>query len=129
MSTFASPGRSRPGSAFRAGVGMAAVALVAAACGSSGSPSAAAGHSKSPMPEMSSSMPMASPSMSMGGGMLPMGAGHMHVAITSPAAGTKVTATSLTVHVRVTGYKDTCALAGRPLMMGMEATDTGHYHV
>ena len=69
MSTFASPGRSRPGSAFRAGAGVAAVALVAAACGSSGSTSAAAGHAKSPMPEMSSSMPMASPSMSMGGGM------------------------------------------------------------
>ena len=59
---------------------------------------------------------MASPSMSMGGGMLPVGAKHMHVAITSPMTGMKVTGTSVTVHVRVTGYKDTCALAGRPLM-------------
>jgi hypothetical protein len=33
------------------------------------------------------------------------------------------------VHVAVTGYKDTCALAGRPLMGGMMATETGHYHV
>src|SRR5215831_10782306 len=128
MFTFASRGRSWPGSAFRAGAGVAAVAL-AAACGSSGQPPAAGAQAKSPMPEMSSSMPMASPSMSMGGGMLPMGAERMHVAITSPAAGTKVTATSVTVHVKVTGYKDTCALAGRPLMSGMEATATGHYHV
>src|SRR5215467_1119393 len=129
MAKYASPGRSWQGSALRVGVGMAAVALVAAACGSPGSTSAAAGHAKSPMPKMSSEMPMPSPSMSMGGGMLPMGAKHMHVAVTSPASGTKVTANSVTVHVRVTGYKDTCALAGRPLMVGMEATATGHYHV
>jgi hypothetical protein len=128
MSKYASPGRPRPGSAFRAGVGAAAVALVAAACGSSGSTSAAAGHSRSPMPEMSSSMPMASPSMSMGGGMLPMGAKHMHVTIISPASGAKVTGNSLAVHVRVSGYKDTCALAGKHVM-GMEETTTGHYHV
>ena len=130
MSKCASPGRSRPCSAFRAGVGMAAVALVAAACGSSGSTSAAAGHAKSPMPEMSSSMPMASPSTSMGGGMaLPMGAKHMKVTITSPMTGMKVTGNSVTVHVQVSGYKDTCAMAGRPMMGGMEATATGHYHV
>src|SRR5215831_3623851 len=129
MSNYASPGRLRPGSAFRAGALLAAAALAAAACGSSGQPSAAASHAKSPMPEMSSSMPMPSPSTSMGSGMLPMGAKHMHVTITSPASGTKVTANSVTVHVRVTGYKDTCALAGRPLMGGMEATATGHYHV
>src|SRR5215469_13767559 len=128
MSKYAARSRLRSGSASRAGVGVAAVALAAAACGSSGSTSAAASHAKSPMPEMSSSMPMPSPSMSMGGGMLPMGAKHMHVAITSPATGTKVTATSVTVHVRVTGYKDTCALAGKHVM-GMEATATGHYHV
>src|SRR5215813_3999558 len=129
MSKYAPPGRSWPGSAFRTGVGAAAVALVAAACGSSGHPTAAGAHSKSPMSKMSSEMPMASPSMSMGGGMLPMGAKHMHVAITSPMTGMKVTGNSVTVHVRVTGYKDTCALAGRPLMGGMEATATGHYHV
>src|SRR6516164_4284278 len=129
MSTFVSPGRSRLGPAVRAGAGVAAVALVAAACGSSGGTSAAAGHAKSPMPEMSSSMPMASPSMSMGGGMaLPMGAKHMHVTITSPMTGMKVTGTSVTVHVQVSGYKDTCALAGRPLMSGMMSTETGHYH-
>src|SRR6266851_10084033 len=121
-------GRSRPGSVFRAAGGVGTLALVAAAC-SSGHPSAAASHSTSPMPEMSSSMPMASPSMSMGGGMLPMGARHMHVTIVSPASGTKVTGNSVVVHVRVSGYKDTCALAGRPLMGAMEATATGHYHV
>ena len=55
---------------------------------------------------------MASPSMSMGGGALPMGAKHMRVAITEPMAGMKVTGNSLTVHVRVSGYKDTCSLAG-----------------
>jgi hypothetical protein len=128
MSSSCSHGRSRPGSVFRGAIGVAALALVAVAC-SSGHPSATASHATSPMPKMSSSVPMASPSMSMSGGMLPMDAKHMHVAITSPAAGTKVTANSVTVHVRVTGYKDTCALAGRPLMGGMEATATGHYHV
>src|SRR6516165_8941827 len=112
MSKYASPGRSWPGSAFRTGVGAAAVAP-----------------SKSPMPEMSSSMPMPSPTSSMGSGMLPMGAKHMHVTITSPMTGMKVTGNSVTAHVRVSGYKDTCALAGRPLMGGMEATATGHYHV
>jgi hypothetical protein len=57
-----------------------------------------------------------------------MGAKHMHVTITSPAAGAKVTGNSVTVHVQVSGYKDTCALAGRPLMGAMAAA-TGHYHV
>ena len=129
MSKYASPGRLRPGSAFRAGVGVAAVALAAAACGSSGSsPSAAASHAKSPMREMSSSMPMPSSSMSMGGGMLPMGAEHMHVTITSPMTGMKVTGNSVTLQVRVSGYTDTCDLAGKHVM-GMEATTTGHYHV
>jgi hypothetical protein len=91
--------------------------------------SAAAGaRSSSPMPEMSSSVPMPSSSMSMGGGALPMGAEHMHVAIVSPAAMTKVTGNSVMVQVRVTGYTDTCALAGKHVM-GMEATTTGHYHV
>ena len=71
---------------------------------------------------------MPSPSMSMGGGMLPMGAKHMHVTIASPMTGMKVTGNSVTLHVRVTGYKDTCALAGKHVM-GMEATSTGHYHV
>src|SRR5262249_52744233 len=130
MSRYASPGRSWPGSAVRAGVGVAVLSLVAAACGSSGSTSAAAGHAKSPMPEMSSEMPMPSSFMSMGGEMaLPMGAKHMYVAIISPMMGMKVTGNSVTVHVQVTGYKDTCALAGRPLMGGMMATETGHYHV
>jgi len=128
MATSSSPGRSRPGSVLRGAVGVIALALAGAACSSLGHSSAAAGHSKSPMPEMSSSMPMPSHSMSMGGGSLPMGAKHMHVAIMSPMAGTKVTRNSVTVHVRVTGYRDTCALAGKHVM-GMEATRTGHYHV
>src|SRR5215469_4291130 len=122
-----SPGRSRPGSVFRGAVGVCALALVAAAC-SSGHPSAAAAHSSMPMPESSSAMPEASSSMSMSEGMLPMGAEHMQVAIASPASGTTVTGNSVTVHVRVTGYTDTCALAGKQVM-GMEATTTGHYHV
>src|SRR5262249_38934779 len=129
MSKYASPGRSWPGSAVRAGVGVAALSLVAAACGSSGGTTAAAGPAQSPKPQTSSEMPMPSPSMSMGGGMLPMGAKHMKVTITSPMTGMKVTGNSVTVHVQVTGYKDTCAMAGRPLMGGMEATATGHYHV
>ncbi len=128
MSKSPSPGLLRPGSALRVAVGVSALALVAAACGSSGQPSAAAGQSKSPMPEMSSSMPVASPSMSMGSGMLPMGAKHMHVTIVSPAAGSKVTGNSVTVQVQVSGYKDTCALAGKHVM-GMMGTTTGHYHV
>jgi hypothetical protein len=73
-------------------------------------------------------MPMASPSMSMGAGMLPVGARHMRVAIVSPTPGTKVTGNSVTVQVRVTGYKDTCALAGKHATV-MQATTTGHYHV
>src|SRR6266567_6673003 len=124
MSRSTSPGRVRPGSAVRAAVGVGVLALVAAAC-SSGRPSAA-GHSTSPMPKMSSPMP--SSSMPMGGGMLPKGARHMHVTILSPAPGAKVTGNSVTVHVQVAGYRDTCALAGKHVM-GMEATTTGHYHV
>src|SRR6516162_5969052 len=116
MSTSSSRGRLRPGSVLRGAAGMTALALAAAACGSSGSTSAAAGHAKSPMPEMSS-------------GMLPMGAEHMHVAVTSPMTGMTVTGNSVTLHVQATGYKDTCAMAGRQLMGGMEATATGHYHV
>src|SRR5215468_7935932 len=119
--------RSRPGSVFRSAVGVGALALVAAACSSSGHPSVAGSHAKSSVPEMSSSMPMASSSMSMAAGTLPMGAKSMHVAIVSPASGARVTGNSVTVHVRVTGYTDTCALAGKHVM-GMEAT-TGHYHV
>jgi hypothetical protein len=118
MSRSSFCGRSRPGFVFRAAAGVGTLAL-AAAC-STGHPSAAASHAKSPMPEMSSSMPMASPSMSMGGGMLPTGTRHMHVAIVSPAAGTKVTGNSVTVHVAVTGYRDTCA--GRQARDG----DGGH---
>lgn len=68
---------------------------------------------------------MPSGSMSMGGGTLPMGAKDMHVAIVSPASGTTVTANSVTVRVRVTGYKDTCALAGRPLMGGWRPPPPG----
>jgi len=128
MSKSASPGWPRPGSVFRVGTGVAALALAAAACGSSGPPSAAASHTKSAMPEMSSSTAMASPSMSMSAGALPMGAEHMHVAIVSPPAGIKVTGNSVTLQVAVTGYTDTCALAGKQVM-GMEATITGHYHV
>jgi hypothetical protein len=129
MFKSASRDRSRPGSVFRGAVGAGALALVAAACSSSsGQPSAAASHTKSPMPEMSSSMPMASPSMSMVGGALPMGAKDMRLTITAPASGIKVTGDSVTVHVMVTGYTDTCALAGKHVM-GMEATTSGHYHV
>ena len=60
--------------------------------------------------------------------MVPTGAKGMRVAIVSPASGTKVTGNSVTVQVRVTGYTDTCALAGKQVM-AMEATTTGHYHV
>ena len=73
-------------------------------------------------------MPLPSESMSMGSGSMPMGAEHMHVAIVSPAAMTKVTGNSVAVQVRATGFTDTCALAGKHLT-GMEATATGHYHV
>src|SRR5215472_12763904 len=130
MSVSSSRGRSRPGPVVRGAVGVSVLALAAAGCASSssGHPSAAGAQSKSPMSEMSSSMPMASPSMSMGGGMLPMGAKHMHVAITSPATGAKVTANGVRVHVAVSGYNDTCTLAGKHVM-GMKATATGHYHV
>src|SRR6516225_8057876 len=126
-------GRPRPGAVFRGAVGAAAAALLAcssssSSSSSSGQQSAAASHAKSAMPEMSSSMPTASSSMSMGGGALPTGAKDMRVTITSPAPGTTVTGNSVTVHVQATGYRDTCALAGKQVM-AMEATTTGHYHV
>ncbi len=72
---------------------------------------------------------MATPTMSMGHQMLPKGAKHMHVAILSPASGIKVTGNSVTVRVRVSGYRDTCALAGKPMMKPMMGMMTGHYHV
>src|SRR5260221_14295403 len=127
MSGSVSPGRGRPGAALKAAVGVGALALVAAACGSSGQPPAAAGQSKSPMPEMSSSMPMASPSMSMGGGMLPAGARHMRVAVVSPAAGSKVTGNSGAVGGGGGGHTDTLPLAGQHRMgIGGRATRPHH---
>jgi hypothetical protein len=55
---------------------------------------------------------------------LPSWADAMKVSISSPAAGTKVTANTVTLHVGTSGFQDTCAMAGKPLEQG-----TGHYHV
>jgi hypothetical protein len=46
------------------------------------------------------------------------------VSITSPASGTKVTASSVTLQVAASGYTPTCALAGKADQAG-----TGHYHI
>jgi hypothetical protein len=59
------------------------------------------------------------------GMQLPPGAEHMKVAITAPPNNTRVTANQLTLNVAVSGYTDTCDLAGKPVL---NAT-SGHYHV
>src|SRR5205823_9662200 len=93
-----------------------AFALLAAACGggSGSSSTAGASPSESMMPSKMAHGPM----------MLPPYAKRMKVSITSPSSGTTVTANSVTVGVSVSGYTDSCAMAGKPAMAGF-----GHYHV
>jgi hypothetical protein len=97
---------------FRLALLLAALAFVAAACGSS-----AATSTSSP-----ASTPQATQTMTMM--HLPAYAQNMKTLITSPASGTKVTANAVTLTVQVSGYTSTCALAGKPDQAG-----TGHYHI
>jgi hypothetical protein len=114
--------------AYRRLIAVAAIPLVAAACGgtsSSTTPSGAPGSSAAAAG--SSSETMASTGMaSTGAAMaLPAGAENLKVAITSPADGTKVTANSVTLGITATGYALSCDLAGKPDM----SLANGHYHV
>jgi hypothetical protein len=55
---------------------------------------------------------------------LPAWTDAMKSSISSPPDGTKVTANAVTLHVTTSGYQDSCAMAGKPVIQG-----TGHYHV
>jgi hypothetical protein len=56
--------------------------------------------------------------------MMQPAADRMHVAIKSPAEGSRITSSELPIQVATTGYQDRCDLAGKPNQEG-----TGHYHV
>jgi len=56
--------------------------------------------------------------------MMQPGADRMHVAIKSPAEGSKTTTDKLPVQVATAGFQDRCDLAGKPNQEG-----TGHYHL
>ena len=58
--------------------------------------------------------------------MMPMqpGAERMHATIASPGPGFVLNANTLNLHVQTSGYRDTCAFAGKPDRAGV-----GHYHV
>jgi hypothetical protein len=103
---------------LRTAVLLPVLALLAAACGGNGQSSgAASGGTQAPTTTQAAT---ATTAMAM-----PPGAENMKVAITAPAAGTKVTANQVTLRVATSGYTDTCDLAGKP---AVNAT-TGHYHV
>lgn len=97
---------------FRLALLLAAIAFIAAACGSSAAPS-----TSSPV-----STPHPTPTMMMM--HLPAYAQNMKVLIASPVSGTKVTDNSVTLAVQASGYTPTCALAGKADQAG-----TGHYHI
>jgi hypothetical protein len=87
----------------------ATLALVAAAC-SKGTTTAAGGKP--------------SPSMSEGEMMMQPGADKMHVKIVSPAPGFVLTGNTLDLTVKTSGFKASCAWAGKEDKQGV-----GHYHV
>jgi hypothetical protein len=89
--------------------GMAILPILAVACGGGGGTSSAPAKSTSSHEAMMSMQP---------------GAAAMNVAISSPSNGTMVTANSVELSVRTTGFDDTCALAGKEDQPGK-----GHYHV
>jgi hypothetical protein len=108
-------------SSFRLAALAGAAAFAAAACGSSGS-----SHTAAPAAGPTTAASETTMTTMMSGAMaLPPGAENMKVAITSPAAGTKVTANTVTLGVQTSGYNDTCDLAGKPQV----DTISGHYHV
>ena len=99
---------------FRMFAFLAALVLLAAACASNTS----SGNSSSSTSVTPTAMPTET--------MMPMPsyAKDYKVSITSPASGTKVTASSVTLQVAASGYTPTCALAGKADQAG-----TGHYHI
>ena len=56
--------------------------------------------------------------------MMQPGADRMHVAIRSPADGSKLTGNEVVVQVATSGFQDRCDLAGKPTQ-----PETGHYHL
>jgi hypothetical protein len=102
-----------PAAPLRTAVFLAVVALLAAACGGQGQPRKQPAAGAKPTSTTEAAME------------LPPGAERMKVAVTAPADGATVTANQLTLKVAVSGYTDTCDLAGKPLL---NAT-SGHYHV
>lgn len=88
---------------------VAAIGLLAAACGGASSVGASTGGGATAAPAM---MP------------LPAYAKNLKVRITAPTDGVKVTANAVALQVAATGYTPSCALAGKADQPG-----TGHYHV
>ncbi len=93
--------------------GLAALAIVAAACNSAAVKTASGPSSASPAG--ASSTPATMP--------LPPGADSMHVKIQSPASGFVLKANTLTIHVQA-NYRLSAAWSGKPVRPGV-----GHYHV
>jgi len=58
------------------------------------------------------------------GMMMQPGASGMKIAVRSPAAGSKVTGNRVRLQVTTNGFRESCALAGKPNRAGQ-----GHYHV
>jgi hypothetical protein len=92
-----------------------AIALLAAACGSSAktaTPATAPASTASAGGSPTTMMAMPAYAMS------------YHTSFASPADGVKVTGNELAVSVNVTGYTDSCDWAGKPVQQGV-----GHYHL
>jgi hypothetical protein len=97
---------------------LAVLALLVAGCGGKthpGTQPGAASSSQAQATTTTGQMPMA----------LPAGATRMRVAILAPVNNTTITANQVTLKVATSGYRDTCDLAGKPVM----TTTAGHYHV
>jgi hypothetical protein len=92
---------------------VAAVAMVAAACGTSRTSRTAAGQT--------TTAAVGTPTTMM---QLPAFAMSMHTSFASPSDGTMVTANTLPVSVNVSGFTDSCDWAGKPVTKGF-----GHYHL
>lgn len=104
----------------RFGVAIGALALFAAACGSSDNPTSAG-----PITTSGSSSE-SSTTMAGDGEMMPLPdfAKAMRTSFASPAAGTMITGNEITVKVDVAGYELACDQAGKAVAEG-----AGHYHL
>jgi len=91
---------------------VAAIGLLAAACGGASSATQAGTSASGRVTATPAMMP------------LPAYAKNLKVRVTAPRDGVKVTANAVTLQVAATGYTPSCALAGKADQPG-----TGHYHV